>query len=239
MRFDPARLFALALCGALTLPLIGCDDDSDSDSNGSGGASGAEYPGDTGQSCQSSADCGDNTVCVRIGDQATCHLDCAVGGNECSGSASCEGVGKVSVNICQPPEPTPSEETPPDPEEAPRLPCQSDAECQALDPATICAEWRGVRDCTIPCATDNQCNLPPIGGISVRLLACQTDEGDQSRMACLPNEACINNPQSCFTLPTPGAGGSGGFGGSGGSGGDFGFGGSGGDFGFGGDGFGE
>ncbi|MFN3200554.1 MAG: hypothetical protein ACE366_19300 [Bradymonadia bacterium] len=209
-----ARLTALAM-SALMITLIGCDDgDGDSGDTGGGAASG-EYSGDTAQACTTTADCEDGAVCVRLGDRTTCHLDCSVEGNECSGSAGCEGVGTVSVDICQPPAEAPSEENPPAPEEEPRLPCQTDAECQVLDPTAICAQWRGARDCTIPCTMDSQCNPPSVGGISVSLLECATDEGDESRTACLPNAACIDDPQDCFSVPGPdGMGGMPGFGGS-------------------------
>ena len=117
--------------------------------------------------------------------------------DECGGSAQCGGVGAVDVNICQEPEAEPDPESPPTPEEEPRIPCREDAECSALHPDAICAEWNGQRDCTIPCMSEDVCDPPAVAGITVDFMNCQDDErSDKERTACLPREECFNNPST-------------------------------------------
>lgn len=64
---------------------------------------------------------------------------------------------------------------PPEPEEEPRIPCMTDAECDALTAGAICVEWKGARDCTIPCTMETVCDLPAAGGIVFDFLTCLED----------------------------------------------------------------
>lgn len=223
---------------AMALPACGSEDGGGENTGSSGTGSNA--------SCTVSGDCPSSEVCLSVGGVGTCHLTCTAEANACGGSASCEGVGGVAVNVCQKPEPEPSPENPPEPDEEPWLRCASDAECNALAPDGVCASWGNERFCTVVCAQNSQCNPPAgLGGLTLEFNECATDEGDASRSVCLPRAECFTNPTSCFSFELPGVGGNGGsgaFGGSSGFGGD-GFGGAGGDGfggagGFGGDGFG-
>ncbi|MBW2735149.1 MAG: hypothetical protein JRH20_22435 [Deltaproteobacteria bacterium] len=169
------------------LMLSGCSSDDDSQNK---------------TSCQSAADC-QGSVCVARGSTSFCELSCTAGGNECSASASCNGVGAVGINFCDD-EPAPTAATPPKAEEQPRIPCKIDAECSQLHAGAICAEFNGVRDCTIPCTTEAQCTLLAVAGIEVDFLACQKDQGNPSRQACLPDPACAQDPMSCVSISLPG-----------------------------------
>ncbi len=179
------------LIAAACLVFAGCGSD-DSDSSSGGGPEGSTGP------CTTSSDCPDNHACIQLGaGPAGCVPQCSVSANECSGSAQCGGVGVLDVDICQP-EPDP--ENPPEPEEQPKIPCRVDADCADAHPDAICAEWRGARDCTIPCMNERACDPPAVGGITVDFLNCIDDErSDKERTACLPNEACLNDPLSCIS----------------------------------------
>lgn len=159
----------------------------------------------TASPCQTNADCGAGSVCLAIGNTSGCVVQCSATANECGGSASCAGVGAASINVCQP---APDPQKPPKPDEQPRLPCRSDAECAAVAPGTICVEFKGVRDCTIPCAQESNCDLPSVPGISIDFLTCAADGANPARRACVPDEKCFTNPTSCFSITTPGGPGS-------------------------------
>ena len=60
-----------------------------------------------------------------------------------------------------------TEEDAPAPEEQPSLPCATDADCSKFDSGAICAQWDGVKDCTIPCTEESDCDIPANGGFSV------------------------------------------------------------------------
>ncbi|MBV72483.1 MAG: hypothetical protein CMH52_14255 [Myxococcales bacterium] len=187
----------MALAG---VSLFGCGgDDSDGDSGGGGAAP-----------CTTSSDCPSGHACIQVGPApAGCVPTCSVSGSDCSGSAECAGVGLLEVNVCQP-EPDPM--NPPSPEEQPKIPCQVDADCAAAHPNAICAEWRGARDCTIPCMNEQACDPPSFAGITLDFSTCTDDERtDKMRTACLPREECFNNPLNCISgfpgggdLPGPG-----------------------------------
>ncbi|MFT3768095.1 MAG: hypothetical protein QM820_21810 [Minicystis sp.] len=182
--------------------------------------SGCSAKGGTGSgtSCQLSADCGAGEVCVTLGSESACTLNCSVSADACGGSGSCEGVGAVGVSVCQESKPAPSTDNPPDPKEQPKLACKTDKDCSAIKAGMVCGEWEGERDCTIPCTEDAQCNPPPIDGIGTKFASCQKDQGDASRTVCLPRKECFTNPTSCVTFPGGGFGG-----GPSGFGGGFGF----------------
>ncbi len=173
---------------------------------GSGCSSDSE--GEAGAPCETSSDCGSD-VCVSTSNVASCAPKCALDGNECSGGLTCQGLGSFSVNVCaaKPKEASPSD--PPTPEEQPRVPCKTDADCKPLDARAICAQWHGARDCTIACTSNDMCAEGPVGGVTVDFESCQTDEGNQARMACLPRAECEDRPLDCVTFsggtnPLPG-----------------------------------
>lgn len=183
---------------ALGLIFTGCDADV------SGAADGTRKAG---QSCARNAQCEAGTVCLAYGDLSDgfCALDCSVSASECRGSAQCAGVGGIGIDVCQEPEKVPEANEAPAEDERPRLPCSTDADCASLDANAICAEWKGAKDCTLQCNTDDVCNPPAIAGITTTFMTCIPDEGDASRNACLPNEACFSQPMSCID-GLPGAG---------------------------------
>ena len=178
--------------------MIGCDSD------GASGSSDAAGP------CSQMSDCPDGTVCLVTMGVGLCQLDCSVSADECSSSASCKGVGSLEVNVCQ--EEKAEEEGEGEGETAaedvteediPYIPCATDADCTPLDPVAICAEFKGRKDCTIPCNNQgekSECNMPPIMGVSIDFLICNPDEADTSRLACLPDEACFSDMMSCMDL---------------------------------------
>ncbi|MBT6432049.1 MAG: hypothetical protein HOK97_11005 [Deltaproteobacteria bacterium] len=162
--------------------------------------------GSTAPSCTTLADCASGTVCIGAGSGASaCLPDCSVSTTECSASASCTGVGSTSVSICQEAEEeeqsSGGETAAPEPQEEPRIPCTTDAECNTLQAGLICAEFQGMKDCTIPCSQESDCDMPSVGGMSIDFMTCIDDEGDSSRQACLPDVACFNDPMSCITMP--------------------------------------
>ncbi len=165
---------------------IGCGTTSAPGGAGSGGGA-----------CSSSADCGAQ-VCVTLGSASTCAAKCSTTANECGGSAGCQGIGSVGINVCAP---APKMGDTPKASEQPRLPCKNDADCDVIHPGAICATFMGLRDCTIACTNDPPCTTPTIGGVSVDFYRCQTDQGNSARKACLPRAECENNPLACVTVP--------------------------------------
>jgi hypothetical protein len=106
----------------------------------------------------------------------------------------------MSVNVCQPaPEAEEEAQAEPVPEEQPTLPCSTDEDCQEFSEIAICAMFEGVRDCTIPCGAEADCDMPTVMGVNIDFLTCLADEGDASRNACLPDKACWANPTSCIS----------------------------------------
>lgn len=165
--------------------------------------------------CETSSECGSD-VCVRVGSASTCAPKCSVSANECSGGASCQGLGSLEVNVCAE---KPKDPAQPKVEEQPRVACKTDSDCSSLDSRAICAQWKGVRDCSVPCTANDQCNPPSVDGITkIEFYSCQPDEGQTTRNVCLPREECLTNPASCVTVTIPDdGGGTGGFNGFGGS----------------------
>jgi len=151
--------------------------------------------------CESNSDCTSGLACVTFGGGAgVCTPTCSVSGDECSGSAGCKGVGALSVNVCQEEE---AEGEAPAPEEQPKIPCKTDAECDALHAGAICAQWKGVKDCTIQCMGEATCDMPEVGGMKLDFMTCIADERtDKDRTACLPDEKCFTDPMSCVELGT-------------------------------------
>jgi hypothetical protein len=197
-----AAMSALVMMGAIA---VGCGGGGSGGSGGSGGGAAI---------CSTMADCADGTVCLITGGLGLCQLDCSLNASECSAEASCSGVGSLSVSVCQEPAETAPEEATED--DIPYIPCATDADCQALDPIAICAQFQGRKDCTIPCSNEGEkaeCNLPPLFGVALDFMICNPDEADTTRLACLPDEACFASMMSCMDL--------GDFGGN--TGGDFGF----------------
>ncbi|MEZ4430196.1 MAG: hypothetical protein R3A51_21150 [Nannocystaceae bacterium] len=184
----PLLLLSLLAAPAALLPACG---DGDATTDHGDGGDGAD-----GDGCMFSSDCADALVCITVGDLGgVCTPQCSASADECGATASCSGVGALSVNVCQD---DPDPQSPPKPEEQPKLPCMTDADCSELASGAICVEWKGERDCTIPCAAESDCDLPSAGGISVDFLACTADEADDARMGCVPDEACFADVLSCI-----------------------------------------
>jgi hypothetical protein len=190
-----AMMVLMSVLMVMGTGMIGCDSD------GAVGASGSVNEGGT---CSVTSECAEGTVCLVTLGVGLCQLDCSLSADECSASASCKGVGSLEVNVCQ--EKEEEEETATEDvseEDIPYIPCATDADCTPLDPVAICAEFRGRKDCTIPCdnkGEKSECNMPPIMGVSIDFLICNPDEADTSRLACLPDEACFSDMMSCMDL---------------------------------------
>ena len=165
----------------LSVAVIGCGSDEGNNEN-------------QGIPCSTSAQCSDGLVCVSTAGIGVCTPTCELNANACGGSASCSGLGAVSVNVCQ--EPTVNEDSG-QAEEPPKLTCETDADCIQIQPGTICASFKGQKECTIPCSIESDCNMPEIMGINWDLLTCLPDETQTDRMACVPDEACFE------TIPSP------------------------------------
>lgn len=206
MRYFTFNTSALALCLLASLTACGgSDSDGDSGENDNSAA----------MDCNVSSDCDDGFVCLEIAGSRGCAPTCEGQADECGASGSCGGVGVTTVDVCQEKEATePTAENPPEPEEQPRLPCETDADCSDIQAGLICVEFQGQKDCTIPCGVESDCDLPSAQGIEIDLLACEADEADASRTGCVPDLACFDNPASCITVPgaeIPGGGLPGGF----------------------------
>lgn len=150
-----------------------------------------------GAGCATTSECGGSAVCLVVGGAGTCAPTCSASASSCSGTAECSGVGVTSIDVCQQPQ-DPS--MPGSPVDQPKVVCTTDAECNALQAGTICASFRGVRDCTIPCTVETQCDVPSVGGVSIDFYACGQDEAQTTRQACLPDPACIDAPASCVRV---------------------------------------
>ena len=120
---------------------------------------------------------------------------CSASADACGAEATCGGVGMLSVDVCQE---APEEEAPTE-EERPRIPCATDADCAEYGDLAVCAEWKGLWDCTIRCDVERDCAPPALGGVTFDFLACAEDEGDGSRTVCLPDEDCYAEPLSCMS----------------------------------------
>jgi hypothetical protein len=175
--------------------------------SGSGRRTGGDPREGAGAACSSTTECASGQACVVVAGIGACALSCSVSGNECSGQASCGPVGSISANYCQQPPPSgvPSEDSPPQADEQPSIPCVSDAECAAIEAGAVCATFEGERECTIRCSARSQCNPPSFGGITTDFFTCIPDEGDRSRTVCLPDVACFStsDPLRCVTIDTP------------------------------------
>ena len=186
------QILMISMLGSVIFFACGEDD------NGGGGSDSADRPAGSTSSCTTAGDCPSGSACIQVGSgPAGCVPTCSGEVNECGGSAQCSGVGVLEVDICQP-EPDPMD--PPKPDEQPKIPCREDVDCSSLHPEAICAEWRGARDCTIPCMSERACDPPSIGGISIDFMDCQDDErSDKMRTACLPRAECFDNPLNCIS----------------------------------------
>jgi hypothetical protein len=195
---------ALGVVSFVGLSVVaGCGDDAASDGPGDGSGGGSQDLSAVGEPCSTSADCNGSLLCVSFGQLGYCSVECSAGASECEASASCEGVGALSVDVCPPSNAGTEPGAPPDPQKQPKLLCQSDADCHAIQPGTICAQWNNQKECTIPCSAEADCNTPSAGGVAVDFLTCLVDEADTSRMACVPDEACLSDPFSCIDAPLP------------------------------------
>ena len=195
------RFYSLVIFGCILTALsFGCGD-GDGDASANNGAAPA-------QSCSGQSDCAQDYACVTTAGVSYCQPVCTASANECGASASCGSVGATSVNVCQPEDDSSDsnsspEEAAPKPDEQPKLPCSTDADCAQFDAGAICAEFEGEKDCTIPCTQESDCDVPAIGGFSVDFLTCLPDESNTMRSACVPDAACFANPLDCVTLPDP------------------------------------
>lgn len=173
----------------LVVMVLGCEA-SDSEDAAAG----------NGPPCVVQSDCPGTQACVNTLGITYCQIDCSVSADECGVSSSCTGVGAMSISVCQPAKPEVEEEENPTPEAQPTLPCVTDADCTKFQANAICAQFQGVKDCTIPCAVETDCDMPVLAGISIDFMTCINDEGDDSRSACLPDEACCSDPLSCTSF---------------------------------------
>lgn len=184
-------LFATLL--GLSMAIVACGSEGPVATDGDARADGE---------CFASADCNSDEICVSAGiGPGACMPRCDVQADDCGGKGSCDAIGlSAEVNICKE-EATP--ENPPEPEEEPQIVCETDADCEALQPGTICAEWKGAKSCTITCASENDCMIPGQEYVITDFLTCLEDESNRARTACVPDEACFADTDSCITWDLP------------------------------------
>lgn len=164
-----------------------------------GGSSSQDANTNVGSACKLSSDCASGQICLSDGKTSVCAATCQASANECGASASCAGVGALSLDVCQP---KPKENETPAPEEQKRIPCSTDAECQRIEAGSICAQWQGgEKDCTIPCTDRKMCNPALYPGFTTEFMDCATDLSNSARKACLPDPKCFQNAMSCITMP--------------------------------------
>jgi hypothetical protein len=153
-------------------------------------------------SCNGNSDCPDGMACLSYGSgPGACAAECSASVDECGANASCSGVGSLSIEVCQQDEDLPEEGEAPSEDERPRIACQTDEDCAEYGSRAVCAEWQGLKDCTVLCEAEEDCTPPSMGGMTFDFMACLEDEGDRSRRACLPDEACFADPFSCMQMP--------------------------------------
>lgn len=141
--------------------------------------------------CRDGAECREG-VCVEINEKTFCSKACG----RCPAGMACDAelFKRVGLSVCVP---QATKQTKKPPQAPPRLPCSSDTECPG---ALVCGQKMGMRDCTLPCTENAQCEMPPVLGARFDFFACQADDGQPSRTACLPKKACMMNPMSCFSM---------------------------------------
>lgn len=208
MRNRERHLFGyLLLAATLTFGLAGCGGESGGDggSGGSGGGNGGSDGGAGGAGggnpgakatgegpCEAAEECaGDVCVALIDGDNPPIYCTERCDDGACPDGFYCDGntFALAGLDFCRFGATEP-EEPPPPPPEPPRLPCRQDADC---DDGLVCATFQGERDCTLPCSVEADCDLPEIGGVSIDLLTCGDDEGED-RTVCLPDTDCYPDP---------------------------------------------
>ncbi|MFO0602268.1 MAG: hypothetical protein U0324_03790 [Polyangiales bacterium] len=169
---------------------------------GGAGAPGSPDASSNGAACAAQSDCPRGQACLTAGGRSACAVACSVGGDECSGTATCGPVGSASVNFCRAAT-APDDSSAAPPEEPPRAPCRTDAECVAFGAGAVCGASRGARDCTIPCAARADCNPPSRQGVAVNVMDCVADAANPARRICVPDPACFQagNPFACVSVP--------------------------------------
>lgn len=181
--------------GALTLFACGGDDEDEGGTNSPGGSQSlgvGEGP------CDSPEVCAGN-VCVALIDGNNPPVYCTQTCGSCPDGFYCDSstFGLMGLSFCRFGS-TPAE-TPEPPSEPPRLPCKSDDECPGN---SVCATYKGVRDCTIVCSEESDCTPPSLGGITMDLMQCAADQTEGvTRNVCLPDPNCFPNPMSCISGP--------------------------------------
>lgn len=185
------RIVNTLVLSTLWLTLAACNGDGKSPGNGNGKAD---------STCYAVSDCGDGLVCLAYGSSpGVCTPTCELNADACSANATCGGAGLV-VDVCEPDDKRTKDGEVPSEDEVPRLPCDTDAECADVASDAICMNYRGHKDCTIPCEVESNCDLPSLGGITMDFLTCAEDESDPSRSGCVPDEACFANPMNCISF---------------------------------------
>lgn len=166
-------------------------------------SSGAKGIGEAG--CDQPSECAGN-LCVALVDGTNPSIYCS---QLCDASRTCpsgfycdaQTFGVTGISFCRFGATQPSQPEPP--KEAPRLQCKVDKDCQSGE---VCATADGGRDCTIPCSKAADCEFTA-GGFTFTFATCAADKtAGVSRMVCLPNPACYQNPQSCIKSSGGGGG---------------------------------
>lgn len=144
--------------------------------------------------CTDASQCREG-VCVEVNNNAYCSQTCG----DCPAGMYCDAnlFAVAGLKVCL----RGSTRAPVEVKTPPRLPCKNDDQCEG---ALVCAEFMGHRDCALPCTQARQCEAPEMMGVKMDFLACQLDEGQRGRKACLPKKACLANPAACMSVD-PGA----------------------------------
>jgi len=138
--------------------------------------------------CTDGSQCASGT-CIEVNSDSYCSQTCG----SCPAGMYCDAklFATVGMKVCVKGRAT----APAQVQSPPRIPCRTDAQCPG---ALVCAQFMGRRDCTMPCATDNQCKPPAMMGIKMDFLRCIPDQGNTTRRACLPRKECLSNPTACM-----------------------------------------
>lgn len=207
MRSSMRRLtVSIPLAALLALTLAACggeggggdggnggSDGNDGGMGGSGGTGGGNPAGmATGEGpCGAAEDCAGD-VCVALIDGDNPPIYCS---EQCPDGACPDGFycddqtfSLAGLSFCRFGATEP--EMPETPAQPPRLPCREDADCED---GLVCGTFMGERDCTIPCAMEDDCTPPSLGGITLDLATCGQDEGED-RMICVPDTDCYPDP---------------------------------------------
>lgn len=176
--------------------VFACSDGGGTASGADGGGGGGELLATGEGPCESAEEC-EGGVCVALIDGDHPPVYCSQECGDCPDGFYCDEdlFALAGLSFCRFGD-TPQQSEPP--EEPPRRPCRSDAECAP----GVCATYHGERGCTIACDDEEECTLPPVGGVTFDMMECLPDQGAE-RDVCLPDADCFPDPSVCIDVDVP------------------------------------